>query len=239
MHRGLEHDYYTGTQDKELNELLEEWNSVVESNAAKPNSTKKGAARPHNASVSRSPSDSLPSSTSQPSSSVTSVGGSAFTRHHRYIDHTIAYRQSSDPYESAEEAERAAAFRSKQLMMGKPFEAAGRGNTSRPTRVLLGDCVRELFQAISHDWVDANPVIITTAEDLIVIYFRVGKQHHRELLRRYMNGCLLRNMTCRQYDLRKVPEGWNRETEDGCIMFTARPLWVSPQRFLPPQKAGA
>lgn len=162
--------------------------------------------------------------------------GSTYERHYRYANHTIAYKQTSDPYERAEELRRKEAFEQQKRIIGKPFDASGKGDLSRPTRVLLGDCVRELFHTIAKDWVDADPVIITTAEDLIVVYFHLENPHHVDALRRYMNGCLLRNITCRQYDLRKVPEGWCRATDDDHIMFTLRPLWVPLRRFIRPAK---
>lgn len=158
--------------------------------------------------------------------------GSTFERHHHYADHTMAYKQTADVYERAEEMDRKEAFEKKKKIIGKPFDASGKGDSSKPSRILLGDCVRELYHTIAKDWVDADPVILTTAEDLIVIYFHVDQTHHFDTLRRYMNGCLLRNITCRQYDLRKVPEGWCRQTEDGHVMFTLRPLWVPLRRFV-------
>eukprot|EP00796_Vickermania_ingenoplastis_P004167 gene4167-3008_t len=217
MFQGVEKDFYAGATDDELAELLSEWEAAFATQRRRAGNAAQGSNT-----AGRDPprSDSHPSSSSL-ESNVTSTG-TAFVRHRRYVDHTIAYRHASDPYDSKEEAQRGG--------------AAGRGDSSKPSRMLLGDCVRELYQAISLDWVDADPVMITTAEDLIVVYFRLDKRQSRDVLRRYMNGCVLRNLTCRKYDLRKVPEGWNKETEDGHIMFTLRPLWVSPQRFLPKDK---
>lgn len=167
----------------------------------------------------------------------TTSENSVYERHYRYADHTIAYKQISDPYERAEEMSRKEAFEHQKRIIGKPFDASGKGDLSRPSRVLLGDCVRDLYHVIAKDWVDADPVILTTAEDLIVVYFHVEKSRHIDALRRYMNGCLLRNVTCRQYDLRKVQEGWCRRTDDDHIMFTLRPLWVPCRRFIHPSKA--
>lgn len=247
MFAGIDRDYYKGASDKELQDLLVEWDHWVAQQSQQASGSGGGA----NASAGVKSNNSgdktksgplarggggrgvLDSSQDTSTSSVST--GSVFMRHHRYADHTTAYRQSSDPYESSEEARREEAFRSQRKVLGRPFEAGGRAGVDcgKPTRMLLGDCVRELYQAITQDWLDADPMIITTAEDLIVLYFRLTKRRHRDVLRRYMNGCLLRNTTCREYDLRKVPEGWNRVTDDGHIMFTMRPVWVPPQRFLP------
>lgn len=244
MFPGIDRDYYKGASDKELVELLGEWDHLVlrqtkEAQMSGPGGNKNNH---HNSSGGRVKNGlasgagrrhSLVDSSQDTSTSSVSTG-SIFMRHHRYADHTMAYRQSSDPYECSEEARREAAFQSQRKVLGRPFEAGGRGGgCGKPSRMLLGDCVRELYQAVTQDWLDADPVIITTAEDLIVLYFRLTKRRHRDVLRRYMDGCLLRNTTCREYDLRKVQEGWNRITDDGHLMFTVRPLWVPPQRFLP------
>lgn len=230
MLRGIDHDYYAGAQDRELTELLQEWDTVV---ASQQRLEGKGGKGKHGSrEAGDSPASSAAMQPGSPTSSATSTG-TTYVRHHRYMEPTLAYRQWSDPYGTAEEAKRRDHFRSQKRMLGGPFDAGGKERDGRPTRMLLGDCVRELYQVIANDWVEADPVMITTSEDLIVVYFSIEKRHHRDVLKRYMNGCLLRNPTCRLYDLRKVSEGWNVPTEDGKIMFTLRPLWVRPQRFLP------
>ena len=49
---------------------------------------------------------------------------------------------------------------------------------------------------------------------------------------------LRRNPVVIQYDLRKVSEGWNVITDDSHLMYTLRPPWVRPQRFLPSTPTG-
>lgn len=219
-------DYYKSVPDTEMSELLTRWDLLIKQQRDRASHSGMMAASSVVSAQVSSPGSRQPS--------VALSSDSVRKRHSRYTNVEMAYEGTSSPYESEEEATRHLAFLDRQKILGKPFVGAGgRGSMAKPSRVLLGDCVRELYKTIVADWADNDPVIITTAEDLIVVFFRIYKEYHRELLHRYMNGCLLRNKTCRSYDLKKVPEGWNKDTDEGPLMFALRPGWVGPQRFLP------
>ncbi|CCW63056.1 unnamed protein product [Phytomonas sp. EM1] len=173
-----------------------------------------------------------------PSSDSCSSTCSAHERHTRYTNISTAYRQVSEPYGRHHEIERQRKFLDEYKRLAKPFlpSSASMDILSKPTRLMLGDCARDVYQSIASDWKEANPIVMSTAEDLIVIYFCLKSLTRRQslLLLKYMNGALKRCAAISQYGLAKVPEGWNILTDDGYLMYTLRPDWVKAQRFLPP-----
>ncbi|KAG5468955.1 hypothetical protein LSCM4_02348 [Leishmania orientalis] len=142
---------------------------------------------------------------------------------------------SSDPYEAAAEARRQEQFLSENKRLGKPFVPSGNSGLGVPTRFMLGDCVKMLYRSIAPDWQVATPVVVSTAEDLIAIYFSLAKLSKEQVtaLLQYMNGCLKHNDAVREFNLSKVDEGWDVLTNDGHILYTLRPPWVKKRAFLP------
>ncbi|CAJ1992004.1 hypothetical protein conserved [Leishmania donovani] len=141
----------------------------------------------------------------------------------------------SDPYEAAAEARRQERFLSESKRLGKPFVPSGSGGLDVPTRFMLGDCVKMLYRSIAPDWWVAAPVVVSTAEDLIAVYFsleKLSKKQATELLQ-YMNACLKYNDAVREFSLSKVEEGWDVLTDDGHVLYTFRPPWVKKRAFLP------
>ncbi|CBZ29834.1 conserved hypothetical protein [Leishmania mexicana MHOM/GT/2001/U1103] len=141
----------------------------------------------------------------------------------------------SDPYEAAAEARRQERFLSESKRLGKPFVPSGSGGLDVPTRFMLGDCVKMLYRSIAPDWRVAAPVVVSTAEDLVAVYFsleKLSKKQVTELLQ-YMNACLKNNDAVREFSLSKVEEGWDVLTDDGYVLYTFRPPWVKKRVFLP------
>ncbi|CCW66148.1 unnamed protein product [Phytomonas sp. Hart1] len=162
----------------------------------------------------------------------------AHERHTRYSNIGTAYRQVSEPYGRYHEIERQRKFINEYKRLARPFvpSSASMDILNKPTRLLLGDCVRDVYQSIASDWKEAHPIVMSTAEDLIVVYVSLKALTRRKslLLLRYMNDALKRCAVISRYGLTKVVEGWNVLTDDGYLMYTLRPEWVKGQRFLPP-----
>ncbi|KAG5469307.1 hypothetical protein LSCM1_02522 [Leishmania martiniquensis] len=141
----------------------------------------------------------------------------------------------SDLYEAAAEARRQEQFLSESKRLGKPFVPSGGSGLGVPTRFMLGDCVKMLYRSLAPDWRMATPVVVSTAEDLVAVYFpleRLSKEQVTALLL-YMNGCLKYNDAVREFHLSKVDEGWDVLTDDGHVLYTFRPPWVKKRSFLP------
>ncbi|CAG9580600.1 conserved hypothetical protein [Leishmania major strain Friedlin] len=141
----------------------------------------------------------------------------------------------SDPYEAAAEARRQERFLSESKRLGKPFVPSGSGGLDVPTRFMLGDCVKMLYRSIAPNWWVAAPVVVSTAEDLIAVYFFLEKLSRKQVteLLQYMNACLKYNDAVREFSLSKVEEGWDVLTDDGHVLYTFRPPWVKKRVFLP------
>lgn len=140
----------------------------------------------------------------------------------------------SEPYDGEREEARQRKFLDDAKHLSKPFVPPGVEKAlQRPTRTLLGDAMTALYRIIAEDWPEAQPTILSTAEDLIVVYFLVERLKNTSGVLTYMNNALRRNEAVLQYDLRKVQEGWNVQTEDRHLMFTLRPPWVRARSFLP------
>jgi hypothetical protein len=115
----------------------------------------------------------------------------------------------------------------------RPFVPAGvQKLAGRPTRALLDDAMAMLFRSLADDWPDAQPTVLTTAEDLIVVYFPLERIRNADGVTTYMNHALRRNEVVLEFDLRKVVEGWNVRTDDGFALFTLRPPWVRARNFV-------
>lgn len=165
----------------------------------------------------------------------TSVG-SEHIRHHRYEKLATAYAAVSDPYDLSREVSRQEQFLQENRRLAQPFVAGGGAKAlNQPTRLLLGDCVRALYRTIARDWPEAEPSVISTAEDLIVVFFSMERLSKRQVsvVLSYMNACARRNEAVLTFKLTKVPEGWDVVTEDGHLMYALRPPWVRNRRFLP------
>lgn len=197
----------------------------------------------YSTSMSASPAPGRSSSPSRGTSSVsmsTSSGvdsaSSAYKRHHRY-DRTAGSLAltTNDSYGRATEVRRQEKFLEESRRLGKPFVPSSRSPLDKPTRLMLGDCVRALYRTIAVDWKEAEPMIISTAEDLIVIFFSLHSLHQKEVtvLLRYMNAALKLNPAIKEFHLSKVAEGWDVLTKDGHAMYTLRPPWVKKIPFLP------
>lgn len=145
---------------------------------------------------------------------------------------------TSDPYDRKREMDNQDRFISESKRIGKPFIASGGTRTlEKPTRMLLGDFVRELYRIVLSDWARAAPIVVSTAEDLIVVFFATESLSVRQerVLLNYMNASLLHNQTMRRFLVDKVTEGWHMRTDDGYLMYTLRPPWVKKRHFLPPK----
>ncbi|KEG13993.1 hypothetical protein DQ04_00681170 [Trypanosoma grayi] len=164
-----------------------------------------------------------------------STSSSAYMRHHRYEDPYTAYQPVSDPYDRQREIERQQRFISDSKRLGRPFIPSGGRALEKPTRFMLGDCVAALYRTIARDWPETDPMVISTAEDLIVVYIKRERVRNTTTVMRYMNASLKRSEAVRAFDLRKVNEGWDILTDDGHIMYTFKPPWVRQRRFLPDQ----
>lgn len=152
----------------------------------------------------------------------------------------------SEPYESPIEARMREKWLEDSQRNPRPFLPPGAEKAlAKPTRALLGDAMTALYRNIMADWREVQPTVISTAEDLIVIYFQAERVSHTDGVLAYMNNALRRDDAVLAYDLRRVPEGWNVRTDDGRhLMFTFRPPWVRPRAFvvadgIPPPPAAA
>ena len=138
----------------------------------------------------------------------------------------------SEPYQSADET---SMTRERMLKAAteKPFVPAGvQKSIGKPTRALLNDAMASLFRCLAEDWPDAQPTVLTTAEDLIVIYFPLERIRNPDGVTTYMSHALRRNEVILEFDLRRVVEGWNVKTDDGFLLFTLRPPWVKARNFI-------
>lgn len=145
-----------------------------------------------------------------------------------------AFEYMSEPYDGKREFDRQQKFLQESKCLSKPFIPAGvEKPLERPTRILLGDIMATLYKHILSDWPEAQPTVLSTAEDLIVVYFKSDRVKSSKGVLTYMNNALRRNEAILQYDLRKVTEGWDILTEDFHLMYTLRPPWVRAQKFLP------
>nr|CCC94143.1 conserved hypothetical protein [Trypanosoma congolense IL3000] len=163
------------------------------------------------------------------------LSSSAFMRHRRYNHPSTAYSLVTDPYDLQREVERQENFISSCKRLARPFITGGRNALNKPTRYMLGDCLTGLHRAVSRDWPEADPVVVSSAEDLIVVFINIKGVRSTLTVLRYMNSLLKRCEVVRTFDLKKVPEGWDVLTSDGHLMYTFRPPWVDQQHFLPSQ----
>lgn len=108
---------------------------------------------------------------------------------------------------------------------------------AKPTRAMLGDAMTALYRSIFADWPEVQPNVISTSEDLIIVYFMCERLKNESGVLTYMNNALRRDEAVIQYDLRKVPDAWNVRTDDGHLMFTFRPPWVRARNFVAPKPA--
>lgn len=139
----------------------------------------------------------------------------------------IGFEYISEPYDGVKEAAARERFLSESMQVSKPFVPAGvQKALARPTRALLGDAMTALYRSITEDWPEAPPTVLSTAEDLVVVYFSLEKVKNEVGVLTYMNNALRRNEAIQEFELRKVPGAWNRRTNDGHLMFTLRPPWV-------------
>ncbi|CBH16235.1 hypothetical protein, conserved [Trypanosoma brucei gambiense DAL972] len=165
------------------------------------------------------------------------ASAAAFRRHRRYNNPFTAYCLASDPYDRPREIERQRQFMSCYKRIACRFVAGGKNALDKPTRYMLGDCVARLYKAVAADWPEADPMVVSSAEDLIVVFMNLDAVRNPVTALRYMNALLKRCDVVRAFDLKKVPEGWDVVTEDGHLMYTFRPPWVGERRFLPDQVA--
>lgn len=173
---------------------------------------------------------SSPSSSSSSSSTSSTDGGRPPRRSTRGV-----YRPLSDPYDRDREIARQEQFMSESKRLAQPFVPAA-SNSGLPTRLLLGDCVRDLYRCIQRDWPATEPTVTSTAEDLIVVYFSLYplKKRQAATVLEYMNSFAKCNETVCEFRLCKVTEGWDVLTDDAHLMYTFRPPWVrKAKRFLP------
>jgi len=139
----------------------------------------------------------------------------------------IGFEYMVDPYDEAEKARHEDRLDSESRRIARPFVPGGvQKALARPTRAMLGDVMTALYRTISEDWSEAPPTVLSTAEDLIVVYFSLEKVKNDVGVLTYMNNALRRNDAVVEFELRKVNGAWNRRTNDGHIMFTFRPPWV-------------
>jgi len=154
---------------------------------------------------------------------------------HREKFEEFGFEYLSEPYNNAvEEQRREKWIQEQKSLVRTPFIPSGvQKALERPTRGLLGDLMTVLYRTLTEDWPETGPTVLSTAEDLIVIYFAVERVRNTTGLLTYMNNALRRDDTIVKYELRKVVEGWNVLTKDNHLMFTLRPPWVKSRNFLP------
>lgn len=166
------------------------------------------------------------------------AGYNAFRMKHE-LDGT-AFEYVSEPYESPIEARMREKWLEDSQRNPRPFLPPGGAKAlAKPTRAMLGDAMTALYHNVSEDWKEAQPTVISTAEDLIVVYFQAERVKSDAGVLAYMNNALRRDEAVLAFDLRRVPEGWNVRTDDGHLMFTFRPPWVRPRSFVEPASAAA
>jgi hypothetical protein len=145
-----------------------------------------------------------------------------------------------DPYDEAENAQRADRIDSESKRVARPFLPAGvQKALAKPTRAMLGDAMSALYRTISDDWSEAPPTVLSTAEDLIVVYFSLEKVKNDAGVLTYMNNALRRNEAILEYGLQKVLGAWHRRTNDGHLMYTFRPPWVRIAISIPADESSA
>ena len=62
----------------------------------------------------------------------------------------------------------------------------------KPSRALLTEILTSIFKQLDDDWNDAQPTVLSTQEDIIVIYFSLENTPQSALLA-YMNVMSNRN----------------------------------------------
>jgi hypothetical protein len=158
---------------------------------------------------------------------------------HKLKFEDYAFEYVSDPYDGTKEHERQQRFLEESKCLSRPFVPPGTEKAlERPTRALLGDVLSTLYRTIAADWPEAQPAVLSTSEDLIVVYFLQEKVRNVHGVTTYMNNALRRNEAVQQYELAKVPDGWGIVTADKHLMFTLRPPWVRARAFLGSHSAG-
>lgn len=142
------------------------------------------------------------------------------------------------PYDGPREAAKQERILAESKMLGRPFVPSGvQKALAKPTRAMLNDAMTGLFRSLSEDWSEAPPTVLSTAEDLIVVYFSMEKIKNSAGVNTYMNNALRRNDIVLSFDLKKVAGAWNRRTADGHVMFTFRPPWVRTPLSVPPEES--
>lgn len=139
-----------------------------------------------------------------------------------------------DPYDEKDKAAHEERIRSESLRIARPFVPTGAQKAlAKPTRAMLGDAMAAVYRTVAEDWSESPPTVLSTAEDLIVLYFSTEKIRSDAGVLVYMNNALRRNEAVLEFDLRKVPGAWGRRTVDGHLMFTFRPPWVRTPIAMP------
>ncbi|KAH8620019.1 hypothetical protein ERJ75_000107200 [Trypanosoma vivax] len=156
-------------------------------------------------------------------------------RSSRYVDPWMPCNSLADAHQDGHDvaAEQPPPERTSRLE--SPFVIGCGGVQHQRTRDLLIDCARELYYTIVRDWEEAEPKVVFSAEDLIVVYINLQRVRRTAAVLRYMNNVLIWGDVTREFRLSKVHEGWGIVTEDGHLMYTFRPPWVIPRGFLPKQ----
>lgn len=82
----------------------------------------------------------------------------------------------SDPYDLKDEHAKQERWLAESQALGKAFLPPGvQKALDKPTRAMLGDAMTALFRTISQDWPEAQPTVLSTAEDLVVVYFLLSR----------------------------------------------------------------
>jgi len=145
----------------------------------------------------------------------------------------LMYPYLADPYEAGDEMALRLKWISDAQALAGPWSNPGLDKVGdRPTRGTAGEMMAHIRKLIQEDWEDASIMIYPNEEELWVVRIVLDEGVDSVTgLQAYMNTFLRTNPIVQKYQLVKVVEHWNVQPGDGCIYFTLRPPWVSPNKL--------
>jgi len=114
----------------------------------------------------------------------------------------------------------------KKILAGPFIPSGATKSISVPTKQLLPDIIKELYEAISIDWEECDILIAPTEEGNIAVKFEVNSVPTEQGLTAYMNVFCNSHRIALKYALQKVVQDWNSKPGDKGIYFVFRPPWI-------------
>lgn len=98
------------------------------------------------------------------------------------------FKHIPDPFDALKnDMIRAKCINEAKILAGPFLPSGKRKIENKPTRAMLNEILTDLFKEINEDWPDATPTVMSTHEDLIVIYFNISDESILTALIPYMN----------------------------------------------------